>query len=541
MKLLAHRLLSTFTSRLSRQMGLWVFIGILGIEVLVFVPSAYRRKGEQLTTIAMTAKATINALAIADAEISGFAKHLPHLQQDVGMQGGAIYRADGRLIRQYGESATFSFEQAKAGQNTLHYDSPWRYEIAYSVTLQDDTYYLLLSYDATRVAEDLVAFSGRILGLVLLISASVTALMMWIVNHRLIHPILLLQADVRRAGDSIDQAQPFQDFVSLQYQIQNELQEVIQACHQTHQKTVDEIVLRKQSEANLRQIAGQLEIALNNLQQTQAQLIHTEKMSSLGQLSAGFAHEINNPINFIRANLTHLANYTQDLLAVISQYQQEPAQPSAALQEKIQAIDLNFIQADMPRLIQSMASGAERIRNLVISFRNFTRLDEADHKAVDIHEGLESTLILLQERFAPTDLRPAIQIQREYGILPTIPCYPSQLNQAFFYLLTNAIEAIDQAVQITNLTNIESPIIQIITEEDNLNITISILDNGIGIAPEIQSKIFDPFFTTKDVGKGMGLGLTNSYQIIAELHQGVLAYHSPGKQGATFTITLPKA
>ncbi|MBM0744825.1 HAMP domain-containing histidine kinase (plasmid) [Phormidium sp. CLA17] len=541
MKLLAHRLLSTFTSRLSRQMGLWVFIGILGIEVLVFVPSAYRRKGEQLTTIAMTAKATINALAIADAEISGFAKHLPHLQQDVGMQGGAIYRADGRLIRQYGESATFSFEQAKAGQNTLHYDSPWRYEIAYSVTLQDDTYYLLLSYDATRVAEDLVAFSGRILGLVLLISASVTALMMWIVNHRLIHPILVLQADVRRAGDSIDQAQPFQDFVSLQYQIQNELQEVIQACHQTHQKTVDEIVLRKQSEANLRQIAGQLEIALNNLQQTQAQLIHTEKMSSLGQLSAGFAHEINNPINFIRANLTHLANYTQDLLAVISQYQQEPAQPSAALQEKIQAIDLNFIQADMPRLIQSMASGAERIRNLVISFRNFTRLDEADHKAVDIHEGLESTLILLQERFAPTDLRPAIQIQREYGILPTIPCYPSQLNQAFFYLLTNAIEAIDQAVQITNLTNIESPIIQIITEEDNLNITISILDNGIGIAPEIQSKIFDPFFTTKDVGKGMGLGLTNSYQIIAELHRGVLAYHSPGKQGATFTITLPKA
>ncbi len=541
MKLLAHRLLSTFTSHLSRQMGLWVFIGILGIEVLVFVPSAYRRKGEQLTTIAMTAKATINALAIADAEISGFAKHLPHLQQDVGMQGGAIYRADGRLIRQYGESATFSFEQAKAGQNTLHYDSPWRYEIAYSVTLQDDTYYLLLSYDATRVAEDLVAFSGRILGLVLLISASVTALMMWIVNHRLIHPILLLQADVRRAGDSIDQAQPFQDFVSLQYQIQNELQEVIQACHQTHQKTVDEIVLRKQSEANLRQIAGQLEIALNNLQQTQAQLIHTEKMSSLGQLSAGFAHEINNPINFIRANLTHLANYTQDLLAVISQYQQEPAQPSAALQEKIQAIDLNFIQADMPRLIQSMASGAERIRNLVISFRNFTRLDEADHKAVDIHEGLESTLILLQERFAPTDLRPAIQIQREYGILPTIPCYPSQLNQAFFYLLTNAIEAIDQAVQITNLTNIESPIIQIITEEDNLNITISILDNGIGIAPEIQSKIFDPFFTTKDVGKGMGLGLTNSYQIIAELHRGVLAYHPPGKQGATFTITLPKA
>lgn len=541
MKLLAYRLLSTFTSRLSRQMGVWVFIGILGIEVLIFVPSAYRRKGEQLTTIAMTAKATINALAIADAEISGFAKHLPHLQQDVVMQGGAIYRADGRLIRQYGESATFSFEQAKAGKNTLHYDSPWRYEIAYPVTLQDDTYYLLLSYDATRVAEDLVAFSGRILGLVLLISASVTALMMWIVNHRLIHPILLLQADVRRAGDSINQAQPFQDFVSLQYQIQNELQEVIQACHQTHQKTVDAIVLRKQSEANLRQTAGQLEIALNNLQQTQAQLIHTEKMSSLGQLSAGFAHEINNPINFIHANLTHLANYTQDLLAVISQYQQEPAQPSAALQEKIQAIDLNFIQADMPRLIQSMASGSERIRNLVISFRNFTRLDEAAHKAVDIHEGLESTLILLQERFAPTDLRPAIQIQREYGGLPTIPCYPSQLNQAFFYLLTNAIEAIDQAVQITNLTNIESPIIQIITEEDNLHITISILDNGIGIAPEIQSKIFDPFFTTKDVGKGMGLGLTNSYQIIAELHQGVLAYHSPGKQGATFTITLPKA
>lgn len=259
-------------------------------------------------------------------------------------------------------------------------------------------------------------------------------------------------------------------------------------------------------------------------------------MSSLGQLSAGFAHEVNNPINFIHANLAHVATYSQDLLAVIDQFQQELPHPSAELQETLAEVDLAYIQADMPNLIQSMQAGTNRIRALVTSFRNFTRLDEADHKSVDIHEGLESTLVLLQERLAATDLRSAIALQRNYGNLPLVTCYPSQLNQAFFYLLLNAIEAIDRHCEITAS---EAPTLSITTIASEESVQISIQDTGMGIELEVQPKIFDPFFTTKDVGQGMGLGLTNSYYIVTNLHQGTLEFTTVPKQGTTFTICLP--
>ena len=393
--------------------------------------------------------------------------------------------------------------------------------MALPVTLQDGSHDLLLAYDATAITEDLVAFSRRILGLILLISISVTILMMWIVNRRLINPILLLRSDMLRSGQAIATGQAPADFESQQYQTQNELSEVIQAFHQSKQQIFGAIADRDRATANLKQ--------------TQAQLIHTEKMSSLGQLGAGFAHEINNPINFIDANLKHLSNYGQDLLATIAQYQQELPHPSIALQAKIEEIDLEFIQADMPKILQSMQSGSTRIRDLVVSFRNFVRLDEAEQKAVEIHDGLENCLLLLQSRLLPTTVRPAIVVQRNYADLPPIQCYPKQLNQVFMSLITNAIEALDQQAS-------DSPLITITTARQGDDVMIQIADNGIGIPPAIQAKIFDPFFTTKDVGQGMGLGLTNSYHIIQDSHHGRLEFIStPTANGGgttTFTIHL---
>jgi signal transduction histidine kinase len=521
---------SILTSRLSRQLGLWVFGGILAVEAMIFLPSAYRRKSEQLEIIQMTAEATVNTLAITAPESAGFIDRLSALSQNTPMMGAALYRADGGLVNQFGSVMNFHFEPGQSRQSRLRYTSPWRYEMALSVVLQDGPHYLLLAYDATAVAQDLVAFSLRVSGLILLISVSVTILMMWIISRRLINPILLLRSDMLRSGRAIAAGEAPAAFESPQYKTQNELLEVIQAFQQSHQQIVGAIVERDLSEANLKQ--------------TQARLIHTEKMSSLGQLGAGFAHEINNPINFIDANLEHISHYSQDLLTAIAQYQQELTHPSIALQAKIEAIDLEFIQADMPKILQSMQSGSTRIRDLVASFRNFIRLDEADQKTVDIHQGLESCLLLLQSRLLPTPLRAGIVVQQNYGDLPPVRCYPKQLNQVFMSLMTNAIEALDDLRSVGDHRQAsESPLITITTARHANDVMIQITDNGIGIKPEIQSKIFDPFFTTKDVGQGMGLGLTNSYQIIQDIHHGRLEFTRTSRLDrasiTTFTIYLP--
>jgi two-component system, NtrC family, sensor kinase len=520
---------SMLTSRLSRQLGLWVFGGILTVEAMIFLPSAYRRKYEQLEIIQMTASVTVNTLAALAPTSEGFIDRLISLSPNPPLAGTALYRGDGTLVQRSGAAIALPFESGRSLQNQLRYQSPWIYETAFPVTLQDGPHYLLLAYDARIVSEDLVAFSLRVLGLILLISISVTFLMMWMISRRLINPILLLRSDMLRSGQAIATGQSPTAFASQQYQRQNELLEVIQAFHQSHQQILGAIAERDRSEANLKQ--------------TQARLIHTEKMSSLGQLGAGFAHEINNPINFIDANLKHIGTYGQDLLATIAQYQQELPQPSIALQAQVDAIDLEFIQADMPKILQSMQSGSTRIRDLVVSFRNFVRLDEADQKAVDLHEGLDSCLLLLQSRLLPTSARPAIIVQRHYGELPPVECYPKQLNQVFMSLITNAIEALDHLRSVGDHRQAgDAPQITITTAQQADGIIIQITDNGIGIPPTIQSKIFDPFFTTKDVGQGMGLGLTNSYQIIQASHHGRLEFTCTtygDRPTTTFTIWLP--
>jgi signal transduction histidine kinase len=542
---------SSFTSRLSKQMGLWVFTGILGVEALIFLPSAERRKEEQLDRIAMTAKATVNTLAITAPNTATFVDRLPAVQQDSPVLGATLYKRDGKITNQVGQQTSFDFAQAQATQGKLHYRSPWIYEIAIPVKLNDCNGYAVLLYDASLVQQDLFSFAFRILGLVLVISVTVTLLMMWIVNTQLIYPILLLQSDMGRSGRAIAQGEAITEFKSQRYQVKNELLQAMQSFYQTHAQIVAAMAERDQSELTLKHTAEQLQLTLSTLQQTQAQLVHTEKMSSLGQLGAGFAHEINNPINFIDGNLEHINQYGQDLLTLVRHYQQEVSSPSVTLQKQIKELDLEFIKQDMPSLVSSMRVGSQRIRDLVMHFRNFVRLDESEQKKVDLHEGLESTVILLQSRLKATTHRPEIQVERQYAQSAEVLCHPKQLNQVFMNLITNAIEAIDQkmaqgmaqgkAQGMAQLTPIASPTIKLVTQADETHVIVQIADNGIGIAPSIATKVFDPFFTTKDVGQGMGLGLTNSYHIIQQLHEGSLDFAPGAEQGTIFTIRLPKS
>ncbi|MEH2369398.1 ATP-binding protein [Nostoc sp.] len=297
----------------------------------------------------------------------------------------------------------------------------------------------------------------------------------------------------------------------------------------TNEQLRDEISERLQAEAELQQV-------LKDLKKTQMQLIQSEKMSSLGQLVAGVAHEINNPVNFIYGNLQHTDDYTQKLLLLIKLYQNYYPNPEPEIKNANAEADIEYLTEDLPKMLTSMKMGAKRIREIVLSLRIFSRLDEAEFKTADLHEGIESTLLILQHRLKLQNNRPEIKVVKEYAEIPQIQCFAGQLNQVFMNLLANAIDALEDCFQKELCPN---PLIRISSEQVNENVIIRIADNGIGIPEEIQSRLFDPFFTTKAVGKGAGMGLSISYQIITGKHGGSLQCISSPGQGAEFVITIP--
>lgn len=317
------------------------------------------------------------------------------------------------------------------------------------------------------------------------------------------------------------------------------------------------ITKRKQAESQLKHKNRQLEQTLEQLGRTQAQLIQAEKMSGLGQLVAGIAHEINNPVSFIYGNITYASEYAKNLLQLCSLYQAHYPKPVAVIAEFAEQIELEFMKEDFPPLLNSIHTGADRIRQIVLSLRNFSRLEESDIKRVDIHEGIDSTLLILQHRLKENGRNRPIEIVKEYGNLPLIQCYVGQLNQVFMNIVSNAIDALAnvrnrklevatyseeerQDFQSLPLSGDALPWIRIRTEVlENNRVAIAISDNGSGMAESVKSRIFDPFFTTKPVGKNTGLGLSISYQIVVERHGGTLRCISAPGRGTEFAIEIP--
>ncbi|MEC4803301.1 MAG: GAF domain-containing protein [Jaaginema sp. PMC 1079.18] len=308
------------------------------------------------------------------------------------------------------------------------------------------------------------------------------------------------------------------------------------------------------SELREREKAAQLATTLAELQathtrlvQTHTQLIQSEKMSSLGQLVAGVAHEINNPVNFIYGNLMHMEEYIEDILRVVACYGEHYPEPKGEIVDLIEEVELEFLVGDLPKMLDSMRVGASRIREIVHSLRTFSRLDESEVKSVDVHEGIDSTLLILNNRLKARSDRPAIQVVKEYGKIPLVECYPGPLNQVFMNLLVNAIDAIEEYHSDRTFAQLRSAPGQIIISSEiyyHNNATekwvkVSVKDNGGGIPEEIKNRMFDPFYTTKPIGKGTGMGLAISYQIVTEKHGGCLHCDSIPGESTTFTIEIP--
>ncbi|MGF1522116.1 MAG: sensor histidine kinase [Leptolyngbyaceae cyanobacterium] len=294
------------------------------------------------------------------------------------------------------------------------------------------------------------------------------------------------------------------------------------------------------SEERYRQQANELEHALRELQRTQAQIVQSEKMSSLGQLVAGVAHEINNPVTFIYSNIGYVRDYAKDLLSLIRTYQSHCSGP--ALEFKANAIDLDFIREDLPKTLTSMEVGSNRIREIVLSLRNFSRLDEAEIKRANIHQGLDDTLMILGHRLKACPERPAIQVKKEYAELPSVECYAGLLNQVFMNILSNAIDALENTMSAQKEQSDSADPACITLRTTQLNekwVQIAIANNGHSIPQEVQQRIFEPFFTTKSLGKGTGMGMSISYQIVAERHKGKLFCFSAPDQETEFVIQIP--
>lgn len=293
-------------------------------------------------------------------------------------------------------------------------------------------------------------------------------------------------------------------------------------------------------EKRVQERTAELSHALFDLQQAQIQLIQSEKLSSLGQLVAGVAHEINNPVSFILGNLVHASEYLDDLLEHLQIYQESYPNPLSKITEHAEEIELDYLVEDLPQLINSMKVGIDRIGNMSISLRNFSRTDALTKVDIDVHEGLDSTLLILRHRLKAKGNRPEIQVIKEYSNLPSVPCFPGQLNQVFMNLIANAIDALEEETPHSLSATGKTPTIKICTTlTEHQTVQIRIIDNGPGMSADVKEKLYEAFFTTKPASRGTGLGLSISYQIIVEKHGGSLTCTSELGQGSEFIVEIP--
>ena len=529
---------SIFTSRLSRRIVIGVFSSLLIVEGIILVPAARKRQREAEAKIVKQSLAVLKMLEIArpgdqPTEAEQLVANLRQFDDFLAptpLVGITTYDSNGQTTARFGEAIALSamphqsvavISVKKEGHSGLLSN---RYEVAIAPNQTNLPYTIVLRYDTTANNRALYAFIGRIIGLVIIISAVVTLTTFWMLHRLIISPLQFVHQQLLAEGTEEVSNSLYLTTQRTHYlDSSDELEDVVEAFNQRTSQLETQIEKTQQ--------------ALKDLKVAQTQMIQSEKMSSLGQLVAGVAHEINNPASFIHGNLHHVQDYFSTLLTEVKGYQNSNNQ--ALTDDALDKEELTFIEQDWTKIIDSMRSGTKRIQAIVLSLRNFSRLDETGFKAVDIHTGLDSTLLLLNSRF-PAE-QPTV-FHKSYGQIPAVPCFPSALNQVFLQIVSNAVEAVQQKqTQLSKQTENSTylPRIDISTLSSDTAVTICIRDNGVGMTPETQAKAFDPFFTNKPIGQGTGMGLAVSYQTVVGQHRGQLRCDSTPGEGSQFVIELP--
>ena len=531
-----------FRARLSRKIISAVFLSIIAIEFVLLIPSFLQRENEILNHLTELSSAQIDGILLPDSTLG------PRIQTETLnrlekltkqpkplFQGGALYTSSGILIKTFGKPPELNFETFQREQKTKSLNRrTYNYDVVKGLQLKDGEYVLIISHDAIVIREEFYSFNSRILGLVLIVSIAVTASTAIVLKTLIIDPILKLRIDLTKVGDAVHNEKSLPKELESTQNVQNdELGEVMVAFS----NMVDDIAVGLE----------EIEASQKQLMHTE-QLVHSAKMAGLERIVAGIAHEINNPLGVVYGNIHHLNKYVSQVLLALNYYRYHFENQTQTEVAKIVAKqshisrdidfpteeDLEFIIADLPELCTSMKSGAERVRDIVLSLRDFARLDEVGCKVIDINDELDSTLNWLTYRLESNTRASKIDIDKKYSNLPLVECDPKQMNQVFLNILMNSIDALEDSQ-----CKVERPQLQIQTSTvDDACVSVSFTDNGMGIPIEIQSKVFDPFFTTKTVGNGKGLGLALVDRIVTEEHKGHVKLQS-SPAGTQITIILP--
>lgn len=543
-----------FNTQLSKKITLWIFCSLLTIATIIFVPSYINRQKLILNDLERISQTAVRVAFPETQSINSNIANtfLRNLQKESIIIGGRIYQEDGKLLATIGDNPKINLQVLNKEKKSQPLKfSEEGYDTAIYFARNNQPLWILLRHDAVPIQNELSAYTIRVIGLVILISIVITVVSMVVINRICVRPILYLRDDLFTAAKTISQDRPYSNFNSIRIRQKDELGEVIKAFESMYKQILQEIHRRKQAhraEIEERERSDKLSQTLEQSQRTQVLLVQKETTTLLDKIYTGVVHEINNPINILYANVTHIENYFKNLLDLVHLYQNEFTDVPLKIKEFEKEIDLSFFEKDIDKINVSFKNSTQRITKLILALKVFSGCDDAQTTTIDINESIDNILVLLSYRLSKNSKRPEIEVVKNYRDIPQVECYSDLLNQVFMNLLVYGIDMLDDVPSEEDLLNMNInpsdwdwyPQLSIETSVKYYQfIQIKIKNNGSFLANIEQLQQFEDFCTDKSITEVTDIGLLSSYQIISEKHGGSLKIIANPNEPFIFDIELP--